>query len=149
MNGFKFFRIFGAGFAILGVVLGVVMIIALGAAGLAFGAIFTIIGGIFFGIGHYFVSRQEQVLKNGMRYRGKIYAYQPDHSITINGAPAVSVVVRYFDETGAEREAVCPTSSNNVSIYPVGASVTFATYEGRYSNAFEDALHDHEICQAV
>ena len=43
------------------------------------------------------------------------------------------MVVRYFDDKGDEREAVCPTGSNDVSIFPVGASVTFAVHEGRYA----------------
>lgn len=133
MNGFKFFRIFGAFFMILGAVLSAIMGFAIGGGGLIFGVLFILIGGLFFFLGQSALQRKAKVLEEGKRYRGKIYAYRPDHSIKINDAPAVSVVVRYFDDKGDEREAVCPTGSNDVSIFPVGASVTFAVHEGRYA----------------
>ena len=77
MNGFKFFRIFGAFFMILGAVLSAIMGFAIGGGGLIFGVLFILIGGLFFFLGQSALQRKAKVLEEGKRYRGKSMPTDP------------------------------------------------------------------------
>lgn len=69
-------------------------------------------------------SNNATVMSNGTRYTGRIYSYQEDSSLEVNGFCLVNTKVRYIDETGAEREALIKTSFERGSnAFPIGATI--------------------------
>lgn len=137
MNTYRFIKFFGLGFLLLGCILSAVNLSSrvhlmdAGGVLLLVGAIFALVGGIFFILGSRLDGRSRRILKEGAPHRGKIFDYDYDRSVTMNGSPLLLLIVRYFDEEGHVREAVIPTGSPNRSAYPKGASVDFCTLEGR------------------
>ena len=136
MNAYKFIKYFGLGFLALGLILAL--------AGLAFsapdgadwvlpmvGAIFALVGGIFFFIGVGLTRGGRRILREGTPYRGKIFDYERDPSVTMNGTPLLVLVVRYFGADGRIREALVPTGSASRTRYPLGATVDFRLLDGK------------------
>ena len=89
------------------------------AAGLA-----VVVGGI------KSVKRGMETLKFGKRYTGKIFRYESDPGIRINGMPAIILVVRFFDETesviGNIREVWIKTGGRNMKKYAIGNTIEVA-----------------------
>ena len=137
MNTYRFIKYFGLGFLLLGCLLAAVNLLPqarlMGAGGvlLMVGAIFALVGGVFFILGSRLDGNSKKILKEGAPRRGKIFDYDYDRSVTMNGSPLLLLVVRYFDDAGEVREITVPTGSPNPSSYPKGATVDFCTLEGR------------------
>ena len=136
MNAYKFIKYFGLSFLLLGLILAL--------AGLAFstpdgadwvlpmvGAIFALVGGIFFFIGIALTRGGRRILREGEPFQGKIFDYDYDHSVTMNGAPLLVLVVRYFDADGRIREALVPTGTAGRARFPLGATVSFRLLDGK------------------
>lgn len=138
MNPNKIIKWLGILFVIIGIV--VFVCTTLGAIfwkepfGVLFGvfflAIFGGIGGFFAVLGHKNLHADDKVLEKGISYTGKIFSYGEDHSVTMNGRPLLSLVVRYFDSQGTIKEAIVNTGSINESTYPIGATVTIRISNG-------------------
>ncbi len=101
------------------------------------GALVFIIFGLVFGgaglavmiAGIKAVIRAQEVLKNGKRYTGKIFRYESDPSMRINERPALMPVVRFFDESGAIKEAWVKVSSIDQRKYAIGNTMEVAVTE--------------------
>ena len=93
-----------------------------------FGAIFAMAGLAVMIGGIKAVIRASETLKLGKIYTGKIFRYESDPSMRINGMPALAPVVRFFDETGAIKEAVVKTGSIDQKKYALGNTMEVAVY---------------------
>ena len=71
----------------------------------------------------------DAVLQQGASYLGKIYDYEPDYRVTMNGQPCITLVVRYL-MSGQVREARVTTGESNVANYPRGATVSIKVHDG-------------------
>ncbi|MBO7667675.1 MAG: hypothetical protein J6T26_04355 [Firmicutes bacterium] len=137
MNTYRFIKYFGLAFLLLGVILAAVNLFPgvrlMGGGGvlLMVGAIFALVGGIFFVLGSRLDGNSRRVLKEGEPHRGKIFDYDYDPSVTMNGSPLLLLIVRYFDDAGEVKEAVIPTGSPDRGRYPRGATVAFRLLEGK------------------
>ncbi len=97
--------------------------------GVLFVAIFCGVGGFFAKIGHDGMHETDAVLQQGASYLGKIYDYEPDYRVTMNGQPCITLVVRYL-MSGQVREARVTTGESNVANYPRGATVSIKVHDG-------------------
>lgn len=97
--------------------------------GVLFLAIFCGIGGFFAKIGHDSMHANDEVLREGAAYLGKIFALEPDYQIMMNGQPCITLVVRYL-MSGQIREARVNTGEVDQSRYPRGATVSIRVHEG-------------------
>ena len=97
--------------------------------GLMFVVMFCGIGGFFAKIGYDSMHASDDVLEQGAAYLGKIFDYEPDYQITMNGEPCITLVVRYF-MNGQIREARVNTGEVNASRYPRGATVAIKILNG-------------------
>ena len=98
--------------------------------GVVFVAMFCGIGGFFVKIGYDQMHAADDVLEQGAAYLGKIFAYEPDYQITMNGQPCITLVVRYL-MNGQIREARVNTGEVNAARYPRGATVSIKVLDGR------------------
>lgn len=98
--------------------------------GIVFIAMFCGIGGFFAKIGHDFMHGSDDVLQQGAAYLGKIFDYEPDYQITMNGEPCLTLVVRYF-VNGQIQEARVNTGEVNVARYPRGATVAIKVLDNQ------------------
>ena len=131
------FKAIGILFVIIGVVAGIAMIagdIMAGGGMPLFGVFFLVmfagIGGFFAVMGFKMDAQDKKVIRNGTVYMGKILDYRPDNRVTINGAPAVALVVRYLRK-GRICEAVVNTGEADPSKYPLGATVSISNLDGQ------------------
>ena len=90
--------------------------------GLFFVVMFCGIGGFFAKMGYDTMHASDDVLAEGAAYLGKIFDYEPDYQILMNGQPCITLVVRYF-MNGQIREARVNTGEVTVARYPRGATV--------------------------
>ena len=97
--------------------------------GVLFAAIFCGVGGFFAKIGHESIHANDKLLEEGAAYYGKIFSYESDYSITMNGQPCLTLVVRYM-MAGQIREAHVPTGEVDASRYPRGATVAIKVKDG-------------------
>ena len=81
--------------------------------GVLFVAIFCGVGGFFAKIGHDGMHESDAVLQQGASYLGKIYDYEPDYRVTVNGQPCITLVVRYL-MSGQVRRGKLPTWCDGV-----------------------------------
>lgn len=138
MKATKLFKYIGILFIIVGLVTGVGIIagsLHMQQTEGMFMAIFFLLifcgmGSVFAAIGFNMEREEKQVLESGSSYLGKILDYSQDRRILINGAPALALVVRYY-QSGEIREAVINTGEANPSIYPLGSTVEFHLYNGK------------------
>ena len=117
-------------FVVLGVIigggglLGAIVTRELGAVlfGVTFLATFCGVGGLFAKLGYDGLHASDDVLAEGAAYLGKIFDYEPDYQVLMNGQPCITLVVRYF-VNGQIREARVNTGDVNAARYPRGATV--------------------------
>lgn len=100
-----------------------------GLFGLIFVAVFCGIGGFFAKIGHDGMHASDRVLEQGAAYLGKIFDYEPDYRVTMNGQPCITLVVRYL-QSGQIREARVNTGDVDMTRYPRGATVSIRVADG-------------------
>ena len=93
-----------------------------------FGGIFAIAGLAVMIGGIKAVMQASETLKLGSIYTGKIFRYESDPSMRINGRPALAPVVRFFDETGAIKEVCVKTGSIDQKKYAIGNTMQVAVY---------------------
>ncbi len=137
MKATTFFKAIGILFVFIGLSVGLLIMGGLfGEAGrdtILMGPFFIVmfggIGGLFAFLGFRMDSREKKILKNGAVYLGKILDYRPDHRVTINGAPALALVVRYF-RMGQICEAIVNTGEADRAAYPVGSTVSISVLDG-------------------
>jgi hypothetical protein len=98
--------------------------------GVFFLAIFGGVGGFFAKIGITNLRSDDKVLEEGETYLGKIFRYEADHSVTMNGKPLLVLVIRYYDHDGVIRETSAKTGSIDETAYPIGATITFKMWNG-------------------
>lgn len=98
--------------------------------GLFFLVIFGGIGGFFARMGIKNLHSDDKVLEEGETCLGKIFRYEADHSLTMNGRPLLVLVIRYFDHNGVIRETEVKTGSIDETAYPIGATVAFKLWNG-------------------
>lgn len=147
VNPGKLMFYLGLLFVVLGALIGVGGIAAAlgthepdaGFFGLMFIAMFCGIGGFFAKIGHDQMHASDDVLTRGAAYLGKIYGYEADHRILMNGQPCITLVVRYL-RNGQVCEARVNTGDVNITRYPRGATVGIKLLNG------EAALVPSSIC---
>ena len=139
MKASTILKAIGLLFVFIGAVTGAVLLASrpsFGPAGsgiafaLFFMAMFCGIGGFFAFIGFRMDGADRKILKNGDVYLGKIQDHRPDYRVTINEAPAISLVVRYF-RRGEICEAVVNTGEADPARYPVGSTVSVSIYQNR------------------
>ena len=136
-NPSKIMFYLGMLFVVLGAVIGIGGIAVAAAArtpemilfGVLFIAIFGGVGGFFAKIGYDGMHANDDVLQDGTSYLGKIYDYEPDYRVTMNGQPCITLVVRYL-MSGQIREARVNTGEANAARYPRGATVSIKMYNG-------------------
>ena len=76
-------------------------------------------------------ARQDKaILDSGISHTGKIFGYQEDASILVNGRPMQDLVIRYFDH-GVIRETVVNNDSTDLTKFPIGATVTIRIMNGK------------------
>lgn len=99
--------------------------------------IMLVFGGLFLAAGLAVVVSGIKSLKTGMdtlkfgkRYKGKIFRYENDPGIRINGYPAIILVVRFFEESdsviGNIREVWIKTGGRNMKKYAIGNTIEVA-----------------------
>ena len=115
------------GCSIVGAVIGPFPDIAL--FGVLFLAIFGGVGGLFAKMGYDAIHASDEILEQGVAYLGKIFSYEPDYQITMNGQPCITLVVRYL-VMGQIREARVNTGEVDQSRYPRGATVSIKVHDG-------------------
>lgn len=98
--------------------------------GIFFLAIFGGIGGFFAKLGSSNLHSDDKVLEDGETYLGKIFRYDADHSVTMNGQPLLVLIIRYFDHDGSIKETSVKTGSIDQTAYPIGKTVTFKLWNG-------------------
>lgn len=138
MNTAKFLKMFGLLFVVLGAVIGLVLAIVgsqehegmLTLMAVAFLVMFCGIGGFFAWYGNNLLHRDDEIVAKGANYLAKVFGYEEDHSLTMNGAPVLVLVVRYFEQ-GEIRQASVNTGVVDKTLYPIGSTVTIRVYEGR------------------
>lgn len=113
--------------------------------GLIFVATFCGVGGLFAKLGYDQMHANDEVLEEGAAYYGKIYNYEPDYQILMNGQPCITLVVRYM-MGGQIREARVNTGEVNAARYPRGATVAIKLYEGQVA-LVPDSVSDMRIEQ--
>ena len=124
-------------FVVIGAAIGIGGLVGAFATGelgmIMFGVIFIVmfcgIGGFFAKIGYANVHAADAVLQEGAAYLGKIFAHEPDHRITMNGRPCITLVVRYL-MMGEIREARVNTGDVDTTRYPIGATVSIKVRDG-------------------
>ena len=87
------------------------------------------IGGFFAKMGYDGMHANDAVLEQGASYLGKIYDYEPDYQVLMNGQPCITLVVRYLFG-GQIREARVNTGESDATRYPRGATVQIKVHEG-------------------
>ena len=92
-------------------------------------AVFGGVGGFFAKIGHDGLHANDRILANGTSYLGKIYGYESDYRVTMNGEPCIVLVVRYL-VSGQIRECRVTTGDVNIANYPHGATVAIKVDDG-------------------
>lgn len=97
--------------------------------GVMFVAMFCGIGGFFAKLGYDNMHAADSVLAEGAAYLGKIFDFEPDYQITMNGQPCITLVVRYF-VNGQITEARVNTGQVDPSRYPRGATVAIRVLDG-------------------
>lgn len=97
--------------------------------GVIFLAVFCGVGGLFAKIGYDSMHASDEVLLEGASYLGKIFSYEPDYQITMNGQPCITLVVRYF-ALGKICEARVNTGEVDPARFPRGATVSIKVHEG-------------------
>lgn len=138
MNPNKLMKWLGLLFVVIGVVVFVGAIVMSASFGdwssILFGVFFLVIfggiGGFFAGIGIKNLHSDDKVLEEGAEFSGKIFRYQGDHSVTMNGQPLLVLVVRYYDHDGIIREAEVKTGTVDDTAYPIGATVGIKLWNG-------------------
>ena len=138
MNTSKFLKVFGLLFVVIGAMVGISLCVisfqfretGLIFMGLVFIVMFCGIGGFFAWYGNKLLHRDDEVLQKGTNYLAKVYRYDSDASMMMNGSPLLLLVVRYF-ENGEIREATVNTGIVNTAEFPLGSTVTIQVYEGR------------------
>lgn len=98
--------------------------------GIIFIAVFCGVGGLFAKTGHDQMHASDAVLDSGVSYLGKIYDYEPDYQILMNGQPCITLVVRYL-KSGQVCEARVNTGEANAARYPRGATVAIKLLDGQ------------------
>ena len=98
--------------------------------GLIFGGIYAFVGGTILSIGLMKTKEENKILNEGILYKGKIFAYDYDNSVHINGRSMLLLVLRYF-ENGKIREAVVSSGTIRKEKYPIGKTVSFKKLEGK------------------
>ena len=124
-------------FVVLGVIIGGGGLIGAIAApmpefslfGVLFLAIFCGVGGFFAKIGYDNMHANDEVLREGAAYLGKIYSFEPDYQILMNGQPCITLVVRYL-KNGQICEARVNTGEVDATRYPRGATVSIRVHDG-------------------
>ena len=104
MKATTIFKFIGILFVVIGAVVGIGMLAGgFGSTerpmifmGVMFLVMFCGIGGLFAVIGFRMDREDKKVLEQGSSYLGKILDYRPDMRVTINGAPALALVIRYY-----------------------------------------------------
>lgn len=138
MKATTIFKFIGILFVVIGAIVGIGALAAgfggEGAPAFFMGIMFLVmfcgIGGFFAVVGFRMDSQDKKVLEKGSAYLGKILDHRPDTRVTINGAPAVALVVRYF-RRGEICEAVVNTGEADRGKYPLGSTVTIRLYDGK------------------
>ena len=139
MKATSIFKFIGILFVIIGFVVGITVMAGgrvMGTNGetVLFGLLFLVIfggiGGFFAVLGFRMDAEDRKILREGDVYMGKILDYRPDHRVTINGAPALALVVRYFAK-GQICEAVVNTGEADRTGYPLGSTVSIRIYQGK------------------
>ena len=133
----KFMYIFGLVFVVIGVAAALMFLgiayaageTVLGLGSLMFLAIFGGVGGFIAYLGHKKMHENDAILSDGVEYQGKIYDYEPDYEILVNGQPCITLVVRYMD-LGQVKEARVRTDTSNATLYPRGATVSIRIANG-------------------
>ena len=95
-----------------------------------FAAIFGGIGGLFAFLGHKGMHGKDGILEEGAAYYGKIFGFDSDYSVLMNGRPMIILVVRYMDQ-GQIRETRLTTGEIDPSLFPRGATVAFKMLNGQ------------------
>ena len=114
--------------------------------GLFFVVMFSGVGGLFAKIGHDSIHASDDVLAEGAAYLGKIFDYEPDYRITLNGEPCVTLVIRYF-ANGQIKEARANTGEVSVARYPRGATVVLRVLNDRAAivpGSISNTVIEHE-----
>ena len=138
MKATTIFKFIGILFVVIGAVVGIGMLAGgFGSTerpmifmGVMFLVMFCGIGGLFAVIGFRMDREDKKVLEQGSSYLGKILDYRPDMRVTINGAPALALVIRYY-RMGEICEAIVNTGEADRSKYPLGSTVAIRLYEGK------------------
>lgn len=149
----------GSSFAFAGLVMLIIGIFAFSGSELAF---FCVFAGFFIVIGGGFLffvwknrMKQRQLLKQGTRFRAKIYGYVEDRSCSVNNSFPLNTKVRYFDLQGVERESILPTGFSKgsgdfpigatIDIYVLGSSCTWVKGSVRFEHIpYEEELMDNK-----
>ena len=121
--------------------------------GVIFGGVFILVGAAVASIGLRAQFRIAAAKKNGTRYKAKIWEYDADYSLRINGVPAILLVVRFFDDKGVVREERVETGTVKDKKYPLGQTVDICEYQGEFyllsKKAVDEKIpREHEIMTA-
>ena len=138
MNTGKFIKYFGMLFVVLGIVVALVLAgfgfsyndFMLYLMAVFFAAMFCGIGGFFSWYGSKMLHKDDDVIDKGETYSAKVFTYDSDPSVTMNGAPLIVLVVRYF-ENGEIREARVSTGIVDPTQFPRGSTVVIRVLGGR------------------
>lgn len=138
MNTGKFIKFFGMLFVGLGAIIAIVLAgfgLSSGEAALClmavfFAAMFCGIGGFFSWYGNKMLHKDDETLDKGETFSAKVFSYDSDPSVTMNGAPLIVLVVRYF-ENGEIREARVSTGIVDPTQFPRGSTVVIRVFGGK------------------
>ena len=159
MNKLSFTIVFGSFFAFTGLVAMTSCLMASNGQteaiifGLVFGGAFIVIGVAVASIGLRAQMRIARARKNGTHYLAKIWEYDADYRVTINGMPTLVLVIRFFDSSDTIRQERVETGGVSGAKYPLGNTVEVSEYEGRLYLLSKKAVNEkipreHELMNA-
>lgn len=133
MGASLFMILFGMIFFIIGMMLTVNFLAAGSIFGILFAAIFWVVGAVVMVKGVTGHKEKKNITRYGTKIPAKIYGYGEDHSFYVNGQPGKTIKVRYFDQSGHEREAEFPIGrAMGGAGYPIGMTIDIYEYNGRF-----------------
>lgn len=98
-----------------------------------------VIGGINLRIGARIKERHEEIVRNGVACTGKVFGYEEGEERNVSRR-MVLLQVRYYDKTGAIRQALVPTDQTERERYPLGGNVTIWVWNGLATTADDKAV---------
>jgi len=109
------------------------------------GILALMFGGLMLYGGIQEVAQDKRFKKNSKVYEGKIYEYRTNPKYKMNGAPALALLVRFFNDDGNIDEVVVNTTSFKEKDFPLGYTVKFRYDSNRADLVRKSVTYEHIV----